>query len=213
MCLKYDVSKIVFEYRDINQIIPITTESIDYSELQLDFNKTYNRDSWSGYNPVKWFNSDIFKFLHVNIRNSVHQSDIYNILRTITSHIQKLIEKNEQNKQFKDLRRCQSRLEEQISTQVSQLSDMNVLILRMQSQMEEQSKIILEQQSQIDGMKKIMANMLREQQSTKSGVDTMTRQLEEQSKLIESLHLRDEKKRVEQDTLESEIDMILNGDI
>ena len=55
--------------------------------------------------------------------------------------------------------------------------------------------------------------MLHDQQSTKSEMDTMSRHLEDQCKLIDSLQLRDKKKRVEQDTLESEIDMILNGEI
>ena len=213
-----DVSKIVFEYQDINQIVPTTTETIDYSELRLDFNKNYNVNSWSGYNPVKWFNSDRFQFLALHMMNSyssdygsLRSFNIYGILRTITSHIQKLIQKNEQNKQNEESKREQTQLEEKVSNHVSQISDMNEIILRMQSQIEQQSKIILEQQSKIEGMKKIMTNMLREQQSTKSVIETMQRQIEEQCKMNEYNKRID--KSLDHSTLESDIEKILNGDM
>lgn len=229
----YDVAKIVFRHLTARQLEkhrfqPATCENTNNFSLDLDLD--IDKPRYSGGRTLKWFDLDSFQFeKHIN----------NGIIMTIRSHIRKMIAKNEQNEmnaelsyikldlieesnewsgnKFEDIENQLEKQSKIISIQGSQLSDMNALILRMQSQMEEQSKIILEQQSNMNGnmngMKKIMANMLREQQSTKSEMDMMSRQLEEQSKLIESLQIRDEKKRVEQSTLESEIDMILNGEI
>ena len=199
----------------------VDENTINFSlDLDLDIDKLiYSSDSGC-QGMQKWFNLGKFQFeQHTNngyivdvVPSCQHRGSTRNIIMTIRSHIRKMIKKNDEKrmqKQLEDSSKIQSQLEEQISIQGSQLSDMNALILRMQSQMEEQSKIILEQQS---NMKGILTNMLRDQ-STRSEMDTMSRQLEEQSKLIESLQLRDKKKKVEQDTLESEIDMILNGEI
>jgi len=79
------------------------------------------------------------------------------------------------------------KLEEKISIQGCQLSDINKIILRMQNQIEEQSKIIFEQQSSIEKMKIV--------------IKTIQNQIEEQYKSLE------------QSTLENDIERILNGDL
>ena len=53
--------------------------------------------------------------------------------------------------------------------------------------------------------------MLREQQSTKSVIETMQRQIEEQSKMNEYNKRID--KSLDHSTLESDIEKILNGDM
>lgn len=237
----YDISKIVFKNLTGGQLYNIaydftnsneTYKTLENSDLNVD-KLIYGRNTMGHEGMHKWFNLLPFQFEeHINngyitdrIPNfNQGRGDMSSIIMTIRSHIRKMIEKNEQKRmqdliqelqyeeeewsiyygnQFEDI---DSQFEKQskiISLQESQITNMNGIILNMQSQIEEQSKIIVNQQSKMEGIKKIMTNMLREQQS-------MSRQLEEQSKIIESLQ---EKKKIEQSTLDTDIDLILNGEI
>lgn len=230
----YDVAKIVFRHLTVDQLEEHqfqphgTCENTNNFSLDLDLD--IDKLIYSGGQMQKWFHLDSFQFeKHINNGYICDWTGWYrglaiNIVMTIRSHIRKMIEKNEQKRmqdliqelkyeqedwsiyygnQFEDI---ESQFEKQskiVSLQESQITNMNGIILSMQIQIEEQSKIIVNQQSKMEGIKKIMTNMLREQQS-------MSRQLEEQSKIIESLQ---EKKKIEQLTLDTDIDLILNGEI
>lgn len=230
----YDISKIVFKNLTEGQLYNATyfncIEKNEKLDLDLDLNVDkliYGRNTMGHEGMHKWFMLTKFQFeQHINngyitdrIPNfNEGRGDMKSIIMTIRSHIRKMIEKNEQNRiksefesDMQDIEEwvkenIDSQFEKQskiISLQESQITNMNGIILSMQSQIEEQSKIIVNQQSKMEGIKKIMTNMLREQQS-------MSRQLEEQSKIIESLQ---EKKKIEQSTLDTDIELILNGEI
>lgn len=234
----YDISKIVFKNlteAELCKSISFNRGRETYEKLELDLDLDvdklmYGRNASGHEGMHKWFMLTKFQFeQHINngyitdrIPNFEGRGDMLSIIMTIRSHIRKMIEKNEQNRmiaEFNTLKEddiqgiekwvenefenIDSQFEKQskiISLQESQITNMNGIILSIQSQIEEQSK---NQQRKMEGIKKIMTNMLREQQS-------MSRQLEEQSKIIESLQ---EKKKIEQSTLDTDIELILNGEI